>query len=152
MNNEEIKNILTKYPDKSKKDMIPVLQDIQNKFGLISESHINEVSNALNVPCSNIYGVATYYDQFKFTADSKVHIKICNGSACYINGYQDILTELRKHLNIQDNGISADGTYSLEKVPCFGACALSPIVEVNGTFYTKVTKRKIREIIKTIHE
>ena len=145
-------NILNKYPDKSGKDLIPVLQDLQNKFGYISEKHINDLSNQFDLACSKIYSVATYYNQFRFSPNTKTIIKICEGSACHAFRSHEIHEELLKQLRINENGVSSDGNFSIERVPCFGACALAPVIEINGTFYTRLNKRKLIKILNDLKE
>lgn len=145
-------NIIRKYPEKTGEVLIPVLQEIQNKFGYISENNINKLSLDFNIPCSKIYSVATYYNQFKFSPDTKIRIRICEGSACHVHNNQEIIEEVKKQLKINENDVSSDGYFSLERVPCFGACALAPVIEINGTFYTKLNKRKLIKILNDLKE
>lgn len=147
---KEISNIIKNYPERANKDILPALQEIQNKYGYLSEYSITQISNYFNLPCSKIYSIATYFDQFRFKENSKIHIRVCNGSSCFINGNEDIIKELKKLLNINSKNTSADGKFSIEKVPCFGACALAPLIEINGVYYTKLNKKKLSGIINEL--
>ncbi|HKK67863.1 MAG TPA: NAD(P)H-dependent oxidoreductase subunit E [Bacteroidales bacterium] len=145
-----IKHIMYKYPDRKQKDLIPILQDIQNEHGFISEEHIHEITKTLDIPGSRIYGIATFYNQFKFKQPAEIHIRICSGSACHVMGGDSLWENLRSKLNIQENGRSKDGKISIEEVPCLGSCALAPVIQVNDTYHTRLNKKKIDSIIDSI--
>jgi NADH-quinone oxidoreductase E subunit len=147
-----LKHIIYKYPDKKQKDLIPILQEIQNENGYITESHIQELSDTLNIASSKIYSIATFYDQFQFSPNAKCHIRVCSGSACHVMGIDNLKSEIITKLEIQQNMKSRNGQFSLEEVPCLGACALAPLIEINGEFYGKLTTKKLDNIIENLLE
>jgi len=140
--------IFNKYPDAQRDNLIPILQDIQKKEGYLSKESIVEVGNYLNMPSSKIYGVATFYNQFKFQPDGKYHIQVCRGTACHVLGSETVLKELEKQLKIKAGETTRDGLFSLEVVACIGACGLAPVITVNGEFHAKVDAAKLAAIIE----
>jgi NADH-quinone oxidoreductase E subunit len=139
--------ILAKYPRSQRDGLIPILQDIQDQFGFLSETSIIEVGRHLDLPSSKIYGLATFYNQFRFEPRGRFHIRLCHGTACHVIGSSNVLKELEKHLRISAGQTSRDGAFSLELTACMGACHLSPLLQVNDKFHTKIDPANIREII-----
>ncbi len=142
-----IQNIIEKYPNAGHDSLIPILQDIQNEEGHLSEGAIVEVGNYLKLPTSKIYGVATFYNQFRFKPTGKYHIQVCRGTACHVLGSATVLEELEKQLKIKSGDTTKDGFFSIEVVACIGACGLAPVIAINGNFHAKVTPDSIKEII-----
>lgn len=147
MDKEIINTILTNYPEKTEDQLIPILQDIQEKLGFLSELAIVTVGKHLNVPASKIYGVATFYNQFRFHAPGKNHIQICRGTACHVLGSGTVLEAFEKELKIKPGETTRDGLFSLEVVACIGACGLAPVISINGEFFGNVTADKIKSIL-----
>ncbi len=147
MDKEIINTILTNYPEKTEDQLIPILQDIQEKLGFLSELAIVTVGKHLNVPASKIYGVATFYNQFRFHAPGKNHIQICRGTACHVLGSGTVLEAFEKELKIKPGETTRDGFFSLEVVACIGACGLAPVISINGEFFGNVTADKIKSIL-----
>lgn len=145
--NSNLKLILESYPDKSRENLIPLLQDIQAEYGWLSENNVVEVSNYLKIPVSNIFGVATFYNQFRFQPVGKYHIQICRGTACHVLGSSTVLKEFEKKLKIKAGETSKDGLFSIEIVACIGACGLAPVISVNGEFHAKLKPEDIATII-----
>jgi len=139
--------IVKNYPNAKNDSLIPILQKIQDDEGYISENSVIKVGEYLKIPTSKIYGVATFYNQFRFEPTGKYHIQVCRGTACHVLGSAIILQELEKHLKIKAGQTSRDGLFSIEVVACIGACGLAPVICVNGEFFAKVTKESIKEII-----
>ncbi len=139
--------IAKEYPNAKGDSLIPILQKIQDNEGFISEESVVKVGEYLNIPTSKIYGVATFYNQFRFEPTGKYHIQVCRGTACHVLGSAIILQELEKHLKIKAGQTSRDGLFSIEVLACIGACGLSPVICVNGEFFAKVTKESVKEII-----
>lgn len=142
-----MQNIITKHPKEAKDSLIPILQDIQEKQGYLSEDAIVEVGKHLKLPTSKIYGVATFYNQFRFQPIGKYHIQICRGTACHVLGSATVLDELSKILKVKAGETTKDGLFSIEVVACIGACGLAPVISINGNFHAKVTKESIHEIV-----
>jgi len=140
-------SIFEKYPNASHENLIPILQDIQNKDGFLSKDAVVEVGEFLKMPSSRIYGVATFYNQFRFEPNGKYHIQVCRGTACHVLGSSTVAQELEKKLGIKAGRTTRDGLFSYEVVACIGACGLAPVISINGEFFAKVTPEKINSII-----
>jgi len=142
----QIEKILEKA-EKSRDNLIPILQEIQQAEGYLSEKSIQEVGKALNLPSSKVYGVATFYNQFRFEPTGKYHIMLCRGTACHVLGSATVLAKLEKHLKIKAGQTTKDGLFSIEIVACIGACGLAPVISVNGEFHAKLTPETIIDIV-----
>lgn len=142
-----VTEILQEHPNASRDSLIPILQHIQDEFGYLSEDAIVHVGKHLNLPTSKIFGVATFYNQFRFNAPGKYHIQLCRGTACHVLGSATVLEQLQKILKIQAGQTTRDGLFSIEVVACIGACGLAPVVAINGEFFAKVTTDSIKKII-----
>jgi len=143
----EVQTILNKYPE-GRDNLIPILQAIQTKEGFLSKEAIIEVGQHLKIPTSKIFGVATFYNQFRFEPFGKYHIQICRGTACHVLGSSTVLQEVEKHLKVKAGQTTRDGLFSVEVVACIGACGLAPVITVNGEFHAKVSAQSIKEIIE----
>ncbi|MBN1183025.1 MAG: NADH-quinone oxidoreductase subunit NuoE [Bacteroidales bacterium] len=141
--------ILESYPDKGRDQLIPILQDIQSEMGYLSEEAMVLVGKHLTLPTSKIYGVATFYNQFRFEPTGKYHIQLCRGTACHVLGSASVLDELQKILKIKAGQTTRDGLFSIEVVACIGACGLAPVIAINGEFHAKVTTELIKSIIES---
>ncbi len=146
----ELKEILHSYPEQNRSNLIPILQEIQESYGYLPQDAMLEVANYLRLPASKIYGVATFYNQFRFEPKGKYHIQVCRGTACHVLGSVTVLEELQKELKIKAGQTTRDGLFSIEVVACIGACGLAPVININGDFHAKLTKDSVREIIDTI--
>lgn len=144
-----IENILKKYDNCGRDSLISLLQDIQESEGYLSEEAIVRTGKKLKIPTSKIYGVATFYNQFRFEPTGKYHIMVCRGTACHVLGSLTVLQELEKNLKIKAGQTTRDGLFSIEIVACMGACGLAPVINVNGTFHANVTAQSIKEIIES---
>lgn len=147
-----VKKILEKYPNAKRESLIPILQDIQEECGYLSRQTVNEVAKYIDLPPAKIYGVATFYNQFRFQPLGKYHVMICRGTACHVKGSKKALDMVVKALGIQPGQTSRDGLFSLGVVACMGACGLAPVVNINGEFYAKVTPKKLSGIIAEIKD
>jgi NADH-quinone oxidoreductase subunit E len=143
----EVETILSRYPDATADSLIPILQEIQSKEGFLSESSVVEVGEFLKIPTSKIFGVATFYNQFRFHPVGKYHIQVCRGTACHVLGSKTVLEELEKKLKIKAGQTTSDGKFSIEVVACLGACGLAPVISINGEFHAKVTAKVLNDII-----
>jgi NADH-quinone oxidoreductase subunit E len=148
----EIIKLLGRFPDLGRDKLIPVLQEIQDEFGYLSEETVNELSVQLSLPASKIYGLATFYNQFRFAPPGKFHIRVCHGTGCHIEGSGEIIREIGKILKICDGETTRDGIFSLEVQSCIGACGQAPVMAVNDEYYDKVDKKRLKEIIRIYQE
>ena len=144
--------ILQRFPQIKRNALIPILQAFQDEFGYISEQAIERIGVHLSLPTSKIYGLATFYNQFSFSPRGQFHIVLCNGSSCHLAGSGDLLQEISKLLEIRDGETTRDGMFSLEVQSCTGACGQSPVMRVNGTHYTGMGVKELRQIINQYRE
>lgn len=141
--------VLDQYPQAHRDALIPVLQEIQEQQGYLSRDAVVRVGERMNLPASKIYGVATFYNQFRFKPNAKYHIQVCRGTACHVKGSAAVLDALQRELGIEPGNSTRDGMFSLEVVACIGACGLAPVIAVNGEFHAGVTTQKISKILDT---
>jgi len=144
---KQLADILTQY-DQERGNLIPILQEAQERFGYLPEEIIARIAKFLQLPESNVYGVSTFYAQFKFSPTGKRMVKICKGTACHVRGGARILNEIEKHLGIKAGETTDDLEYSLEAIACFGSCALAPVMVVNNTVYGRMTPKKVAETLR----
>lgn len=130
-----------------KQELIPILQETQEQFRYVPAEAMREISRFLRIPESTIYGVSTFYAQFKLTPLGRKIVKVCRGTACHVRGGAKVLEETEKLLGIKAGGTSDDLEYSLESIACFGSCALAPVLVVDETVYGRVATNKVKEII-----
>jgi NADH-quinone oxidoreductase E subunit len=142
--------VLERHPKGLRDALIPLLQDVQEQEGFLSREAMERVGQHLNLPVSKIYGVATFYNQFRFQPKGKYHFLVCRGTACHVKGSAKVLDMMVKELGVQPGQTSRDRVFSLEVVACMGACGLSPVVNLNGEFYAKVTPKKLAQIVADI--
>lgn len=152
MVNEAIDAILSRHGTGGRDALIGILQEIQEACGYLPREAVTRVGERLGLPASKVYGVATFYNQFRFTPKGKYHFMVCRGTACHVKGSLRLLESLVKLLKLNPGQTSRDRMFSLEVVACMGACGLAPVVSVNGEFYAKVTPRKLAEIIQECRE
>jgi len=144
--NKRLKTILLGYKGK-KDELIPILQEVQEKLGYLPEDALLEIAKFVNVPESRVYAVATFYAQFRFSPIGKKHIKICRGTACHVRGAPRILEEVKKQLDISEGETTSDLECSLETVACIGACGLAPNMVVNKKTHGRLTVKKVSKIL-----
>lgn len=131
-----------------KDDIIPLLQSVQEEYGYLSEDALLDIARVTGVSESKIYGIATFYAQFRFTPIGKNRILVCRGTACHVKGVTEILEQIERELEITDGGTTSDGLFSLETAACIGCCSLAPVLMINEKTYGKVTQKKVKEIIE----
>lgn len=139
---EQLNDVLSDYEGK-RDELIPILQEVQETFGYLPEEAIAAIARFARVPEANVYAVATFYAQFRFTPIGKQHILVCRGTSCQVRGAPRILESLEDRLGIREGETSEDLAYSVETVACIGACGLSPCIMVNKNVEAKLTPRKI---------
>jgi NADH-quinone oxidoreductase subunit E len=147
---EAVDIILDEKAGAGRDQLIPILQAIQEKEGYLSENSVVKVGRHLHMPASQIFGVATFYNQFRFEPIGKYHIQVCRGTACHVLGSATVLDKLQDTLKIKAGQTSRDGLFSIEVVACIGACGLAPVICINGEFYAKVDADMIDQIIDNL--
>lgn len=141
----DINKIFTEFSG-TREEIIPLLQKVQSEFGFLSEEAMSAIAKFVKVPESSVYGVATFYSQFRFSPIGKNHIMVCRGTACHVRGSPRILDEIKMYLGLKEGESTHDGKYSLETVACIGCCGLAPCLTVNGRVEAKVTTQKIADL------
>jgi len=132
---------------KERKNLIPLLQEIQAKLGYLPKEVMQEIANFLGIPEVEVYGVATFYNQFRFLPLGKHYIRVCLGTACHLAGGKLILEALERELGIKVGETSEDGEFSLERVACVGCCMLAPVMIAVDNIYPKMTPFKVEEAL-----
>lgn len=143
-----IDTILKKYSGSQRDNLIPILENIQEEQGYISEEAIIKLAGFLKLPTSKIYGVATFYDYFHFEPRPKFLIKMCKGTACHLLGAGTILQKLENELKISVGQLTRDGIFGLEVVSCIGACGSAPVLMLHGEYHTNLTVRGLKNFIE----
>lgn len=146
---EEVKEILNKY--KVEEDnLIPILNDVQEKYGYIPKLAQLEISNYLDIPMAEIYGVVTFYSRFTLEPKGKYNISVCLGTACFVKGSQKILDRLKDRLKIEEGQTTKDGKFSIDTTRCVGACGIAPVFTVNNEVYGRATVKKLDEVLNQL--
>jgi len=140
-----LQTILSEF-DGKEEEIIPILQKVQSTYSYLPEQSVREIARFTHVPASQVYGVATFYAQFRFTPRGRKHCMVCRGTACHVNGASRILEETEAALGIKEGETTADLEYSLETVACIGACSLAPAMMINGTVEAKLDPKKVRKL------
>ena len=128
--------------------LIPLLQSAQDTYGYVSEKAIDYISHVTDIPAADIYGVVTFYAQFRTKPLGKYVVKICNGTACHVNGAKGIADTITDELKIDYDETSDDRNFSLLSVACIGCCSLAPVILINDETYGRLTPAKLRKIMR----
>ena len=145
--NDDISSIISPF-SKQQGSLIPILQAVQEHYGYLSQDSVLEVAKALDLSPHNVYGVATFYTQFRFNKPGDHEIKVCLGTACHVRGGDNVMETMKRSLSISDGETTGDGKFSLDRVACMGCCALAPVLVVDDKIYGNVTAGKAEETIK----
>jgi len=142
----KLKEVLANY-EGEKHELIPILQDTQAAFRYLPAAAMKEIARFLNMSENTIFGVATFYAQFKLTPLGRKVIRICRGTACHVRGSSKVLSEMEKQLGIKAGETTEDMEYTLETVACIGACALAPTMTIDNETHGKMTTKKVAEVL-----
>ncbi|MBI5808255.1 MAG: NADH-quinone oxidoreductase subunit NuoE [Ignavibacteriales bacterium] len=141
-------HILEKYPEKERSYLIPILQDVQEAYGYLPEEQLREIADYVGIPFVTVYGVATFYNQFRLNPLGKNIIRVCRGTACHVKNSANILTALETELGIKAGQTTRDKLFTLETVACIGACSIAPVVNINDEYFGRITVKEIPVILK----
>lgn len=141
---EIIKNQGELTPD----NLIPLLQEVQAETGFLSPTAMQEIAEAVRVPVARVFGVATFYRQFRFVALGAHVIEICRGTACHVRESAILSDHLHRKLKIGKDGNSRDKRFSLIKVACLGACSIAPVIRLDGEFYGRLSPEKADKLLE----
>lgn len=128
--------------------IIAILQDIQEKIGFVPKDGIPYLAEKLGVSAAKIYGIVTFYAQFRLQPLGKYIITLCQGTACHVNGAKLVSKAITEELGIKEGETTKDGLFTLEKVACIGCCSLSPVMLINEDTHAKLTPDSVRKILK----
>jgi len=140
--------IFEEYQPKDKSSLIPLLQEIQTIYGYLPEDALQEISDFVGIPLSRVYGVATFYNQFRLIPLGENVIRVCRGTACHVKNSSNILYALESTLNIKAGQTSRDKKFSIEVVNCIGACSIAPVITINDEYFGRLTVKEIPSILK----
>jgi NADH-quinone oxidoreductase subunit E len=143
----QFETIIKKH-SREKKSLIPILQDIQAQFNYLPQDALLMVSNTLKIPLIDVLSVASFYNAFSLKPRGKHVVTVCLGTACHVRGAPSILEEFKRKLNVDVEETTKDNLFTLETVNCLGACALGPIVVIDGDYYGQMKIRKVDKLIK----
>jgi NADH:ubiquinone oxidoreductase subunit E len=142
-----IEAILQKH-ERGRAALIPILQDVQREFGYISPESIAAISRYLRISENEVFGVSSFYAQFRFTKPGRHAVKVCLGTACHVRGGSNVLDTLKNSLGVACGETTEDRRFDLDRVACLGCCALSPVVQIDGKVFSKITVNKLTELLK----
>jgi len=128
--------------------LIPLLQRVQEKDGFMSRERIEEIHKQSGIPLAQIYGVATFYAQFRFTPVGKNLVRVCHGTACHVSGANEITKAMEDELGIVTGETTADGLFTLEMVSCLGCCSLAPVIMINNSTHGNLTEKEVKKVLK----
>ncbi len=143
---EQLLAVIEKHKDE-KGALMPILQEAQEIYGYLPIEVQKIIALQTGVSLEEIFGIASFYAQFKLNPDGQYAIAVCLGTACYVKGSGDILDEISKKLNVAVGSTSSDGRYSVEATRCIGACGLAPVLTVNGEVYGRLTVKDVDTIL-----
>ena len=143
---EKLLEVIAKYDGVPGKTM-PILQEAQEIYGYLPIEVQKIIAEKTGIPLEEIFGIVSFYAQFKLNPDGEISIAVCLGTACYVKGSGDIIEEFSKQLNLPVGSTSPDGKYSIEATRCIGACGLAPVLTVNGDVYGRLTKKDVADIL-----
>ena len=143
---EQLRKVIAEYRDVPGATM-PILQAAQNIYGYLPEEVQIIIAEELDVPVSEIYGVASFYAQFTMNPKGKYQISVCLGTACYVKGSANVLQAIETKLGIKPGGITPDGKFSLNACRCVGACGLAPVMMINDDVYGRLTPKEVGPIL-----
>jgi NADP-reducing hydrogenase subunit HndA len=148
---QKLQEIIQKYKT-TRGALIPVLHEAQEVYGYLPMSVQKKISEGLNIPLTEIYGVVTFYTQFSLKPKGKFKFNVCMGTACYVKGSGPILDKLKEKLGIEVGECSEDGKFSLDACRCIGACGLAPVIMVNEDVYGRLVPEDIEGIVEKYRE
>lgn len=146
---ERLNEILVSFQGKQE-ELIPILQQVQQVLGYLPELAMKRIARFVKLPESTVFGVGTFYAQFKLLPSGRNIVKVCRGTACHVRGAASILGEVEKQLGIKSGESTPDLEYSLEAIACFGSCALAPVMVIGNNVYGRMTPTKVKEVLANV--
>ena len=146
---DKLAQVLAAFPEAKREYLIPMLQAVQEAQGFLSREAIVRIAGHLGLPSSKVYGVATFYNQFRFQPQGRFNVQVCRGTACHVKGSANVLSSTQRALKVEAGQTTRDGLFSLEVVACIGACGLAPVITVDGDFHAGVQPDKVNRILQS---
>ena len=144
---DTVAEVVSRYSGAHRDSLIPILQEVQEIDGYLSREAIVRIAEHLKLPASKVYGVATFYNQFRFQPKGRYHLQVCRGTACHVKGSAGVLEAIQRALQVAPGETTRDGLFSLEVVACVGACGLSPVITVNGEVHAAMTPDRAKKLL-----
>jgi NADH:ubiquinone oxidoreductase subunit E len=144
----QLQVVLSRYARGDASKVLAALQTAQDEFGFLAPETVQAISEHLSVSASEVYGVASFYAQFRFQKPGKHSVKVCQGTACHVRRSDLVLEAFERELGIHNGETTTDGQYSLERVACFGCCALAPVVVVDEDTHARMRTTSVRKLLK----
>jgi NADH-quinone oxidoreductase E subunit len=142
-----VDEVIATYPAQ-REHLISILQEVQQEYGYLSRESIDTISGYLGLPSSKIFGVATFYNQFRLSAPGRIQIAVCRGTACHVKGSLSLLDSLKTLLDVDVGQTTKDSLFSLETVACLGCCSIAPVIMANGKFFGRLDKKKLEALVE----
>lgn len=140
--------IIHRY-DGDRGQLIRILQDAQEVFGYLPEEVQTYIAGKMDMPVSEVNGVVTFYSLFATEPQGRFSINVCTGTACYVQGAQNVLEDFKRSLNLTDNNTTEDGLFTVKSTRCIGACGLAPVLTVNDEVHGKLTRKDVSKLLRT---
>ncbi|MHC4193614.1 MAG: NADH-quinone oxidoreductase subunit NuoE [Planctomycetota bacterium] len=147
---EPLERILASRPEAGAGDLIPILQETQKAYGYLPPSVLTAMSSRTGIPASRVFGVATFYEQFYLEPHGRHTVRCCRGTACHVRGGRNIIRAIRRILGVEEGETTEDMEFTFETVACLGACALAPVMVVDGVYHGKMTSRKVNFVLDSV--
>lgn len=146
MKTDKLPELLSGYAGEEG-DLIPILQAVQREYGYIAEAAVSRIAPYLKISGNQIYGVASFYSQFRFTVPGRHAIKVCLGTACHVRGGQILAEAVSRELDVVPGEATRDGRFDMQRVACLGCCALAPVIQIDDDIYSRMTVIRLKEIL-----
>jgi len=141
-----VRKVLARHPAE-RSELIPILQEVQDKIGYLPQEALRLVAEHLNVPEASVYGVATFYAQFYLKPQGRHRIRVCRGTACHVRGSGRIRRMVERRLGVKEGETTPDMLFTYETVACMGACALSPVMMIDNNYFGRLTPERAELIL-----
>ena len=148
LNLELLDQILSQRIEITSTDLSPILQEIQSAYGYLPKEVLLELSQRTGIPASQIYGVATFYEQFHLQPHGKHTVRCCRGTACHVKGGHGIIQAVKRHLGIEEGETTEDMRFTFDTVACLGTCFLAPVMMIDNDYYGNMTPGKVRSLLE----
>jgi len=148
---EQLHEILARYRGE-RVELILILEEVQERLGYLPKEALPEIADFMHMPAASIYGVATFYNRFRFTPIGRHAIRVCMGTACHVAGGSLVQEALERELEIKVGGVTPDEEFSLDRIACVGCCVLAPVIVINREVSPKMTPFKVEEVLAGLKE